>query len=120
MLYLNIQNDEIMTLAATKENNSKIKALKKVSETKWVGNTIHEDIEKCLTAMNLDSTNSGWYKPAGVRINGIKGVYMVNEDGSLFCEARVIKEDDSRYKIEYLTMSGCNEFESHYIKFLED
>ena len=69
------------TIANTKENNAKVKALKKVAETKWVGNTIHENLDKCLTALNLDSANSGWYKPTGTKINALTGIYMINKDG---------------------------------------
>ena len=105
-------------IANTKENNAKVKALKKVAETKWVGNTTHENLDKCLTVLNLDSNNSGWYKPTATRINGLTGIYMINQDGSIFCEARVIKEDEKKYKIEYLTMTGWNEFENLYCQFI--
>lgn len=110
----------MVTLAETKENNAKIMALKKVKETQWNGNTRHESLEACLTAINLDSGNSGWYKPDAVRINGLKGIYMLNEDGSIFCEARVIKEDEKRFLIEYLLNSGYKEFESYYLKFISE
>ena len=99
-------------------NNAKVKALKKISETKWVGNTIHDSMEKCLVGLNLDSTNSGAYLPSAVKINGVTGFFMTNEDGSLFCEARVIKEDNNKFRIEYLTTSGWNEFEKLYYTFL--
>ncbi len=109
-----------MTIANTKENDAKVKALKKIAQTKWVGNIVHENIDKCLTAINLNSSNSGWYKPAATRINGLTGIYMINQDGSIFCEARVIKEDEKRYLIEYLTMTGWNEFESLYCQFVDE
>lgn len=107
------------TIANTKGNQAKVSALKKISETKWVGNTIHETLERCLVAINLDSTNSGSYNPAAARINGLTGIFMINQDGSIFCEARVIKEDEKKYKIEYLTMQGWNEFEDLYSELLE-
>ena len=110
----------MVEIANTKENSAKMKALKKISQTKWVGNTIHENLDRCLTSINLDSTNSGWYKPTAARINGLIGIYMINEDGSIFCEARVIKEDEKKYKIEYLTMSGWNEFESIYCQLISE
>lgn len=103
----------------TVENNAKVKALKKIAETKWTGTIIHTNLDSCLTALNLDSLNSGWYKPTAIRIEGLKGIFMVNQDGSIFCEARVIKEDDKKFKIEYMTMAGWNEFENLYSKFLE-
>ena len=108
------------TLANSKENNVKVKALKKVSQTKWVGNTIHESLERCLTAINLDSVNSGHYNPVAITINGLTGIYMLNQDGSIFCEARVIKEDEKKFKIEYLTMTGWNEFENLYGQFIDE
>lgn len=107
------------TIANTIENNSKIKALKKISGTKWVGNTIHDNIDKCLTALNLDSSNSGWYKPKAIRVSGLVGIYMINQDGSIFCEARIIKEDENKFRIEYLTSEGWNQFEQFYSQFLE-
>lgn len=112
------------TLVNTIENNAKVKALKEVESALgkifWVGNNTHDNLDKCLTGLNLDSTNSGWYKPAAVRINGLTGFYMVNQDGSLFCDARIIKQEENKYLIEYLTNEGWNKFENLYIKFLED
>ena len=111
------------TLKNTPENNAKIKALKQLEKTIgkifWTGNVTHDNLEKCLVGLNLDSTNSGWYKPVAVRINGLTGVYMVNQDGSLFCEARVIKKEEN-YLIEYLTNSGWNKFENLYCNFLDE
>jgi hypothetical protein len=108
------------TIANTKENNAKVRALKKVSETKWVGTTVHESLDKCLTAMNLDSNNSGWYIPTATRINGLTGIFMINQNGSIFCEARVIKEDEKKYRIEYLTTTGWNEFENLCCQFIDE
>lgn len=109
-----------MTIANTKENNCKVKALKKIGGTKWVGNTVHTNLDACLTGMNLESANSGWYKPVATRINGLTGIYMINEDGSIYCESRVIKEGDSEYRIEYMTNSAWNEFEALYGQFLDE
>ena len=106
-------------LANTKDNKAKVKALRKISETKWTGTTIHNNLDKCLTAMNLDSNNSGWYLPIAIRIKGLNGIFMINEDGSLFCEARVIKESQEKYRIEYMTTTGWNEFENLYCEYLD-
>jgi hypothetical protein len=106
------------TLKDTKDNTARIEALKAIKETRWNGNTIHISIDACLTAINLDSNNSGWYKPTAIRIPKLKGIYMINEDGSLFFDARIIKEYTNKYKIEYLTMSGYNEFENKYCEYL--
>lgn len=108
-----------MTLTNTKENNAKVKALKKIAQTKWTGTTIHTNLDACLTALNLDSTNSGWYKPTAARIDGLTGIFMINQDGSIFCEARVIKESNDKYKIEYMTMTGWNEFENIYCQLID-
>lgn len=43
---------------------------------------------------------------------------MVNEDGSIFCECRIIKEDENKFRIEYMTNQAWNEFEINYINFL--
>ena len=108
------------TLAKTLENTAKVKALKKISGTKWTGTTIHTNLDACLTAINLDSTNSGWYKPTAIRISGLTGIFMINQNGSIFCEARVIKENENQYKIEYMTMTGWNEFENLFEKFMDE
>ena len=105
-----------VTLANTPENAAKIEALKVVQNTAgkiyWVGNVVHDSLDKCLTAINLSTFNSGWYNPVGVRINGLTGIYMLNQDGSIFCESRVIKQSDTAYLIEYLTTEGWNYFEN--------
>jgi len=108
------------TIAKTTENNTKVKALQKIAETKWTGTTIHTNLDACLTALNLISNNSGWYKPKATKIGGLTGWFMINQDGSLFCEARVIKEDDKKFKIEYMTSAGLNEFEDHYCNFIDE
>ncbi len=112
------------TLSSTIENNAKVKALKIIENTIgkifWTGNVTHDDLDKCLTGLNLDSTNSGWYKPIAVRINGLTGIYMVNQDGYLFCEARIIKKDDKKFLIEYLTKEGWNKFENLYSQFIDE
>lgn len=108
------------TIAKSIENNAKVKALKKIAETKWSGTTIHTNLDACLTAINLDSTNSGWYKPSAARVDGLTGIYMINQDGSIFCEARVIKDSEKSYKIEYMTMAAWNEFENFYDQFISE
>lgn len=109
-----------MKVANTPENNAKVKALKKINECKWVGSTVHSSIDRCLTAINLDSMNSGWYRPVGVRLAGLQGIFMLNEDGSIFCEAKVIMVSDDKYRIEYLSNSGWMDFEKYYFEFLEN
>ena len=110
----------VKEITNTKGNNAKIKALKAVENTVgkifWVGNTTHDSLVKCLVALNLDSLNSGWYNPVVVKINGLTGYYMVNQDGSLFCEARIIKQEEN-YLIEYITNDGWNKFENLYIQY---
>ena len=115
-----LKTNKMTTIAKTTENNAKVKALKKIAGTKWTGTTIHTNLDACLTALNLDSTNSGWYKPTASRIDGLTGIFMINQDGSIFCEARVIKESENEYKIEYMTMAGWNEFENLYCQFIDE
>ena len=110
------------TLAQTPENNAKIKALliieKTVGKIYWNGSCTQDSLQKCLTGLNLNAGNSGWYNPVAVRINGLKGYFLVNQDGSLFCESRIIKQDENSYLIEDLSMSGWNKFESLCEDFL--
>ncbi len=118
---INKNGKTMTTLANTKENNAKVKALKKVANTKWAGTTIHDTMDKCLRAICLFSgVNSGHYNPTATRINGLTGWFMINQDGSLFCEARVIKEDENQYKIEYMTNTAWNEFENDYCDFIDE
>ena len=107
-------------IANNQENNAKVSALKKISETKWVGNVTHDTLDKCLTGINLNSTNSGWYTPAAARIAGLTGMYMINQDGSLFCEYRVIKLADNQFRIEEMTKAGWNEFIKYYSQLLNN
>jgi len=106
------------TLQQNKTNFALIEALKKISNFEWVGNTTHDTLEKCLTAINLSSTNSGWYNPEAVKINGLTGIFMLNENKSIFTEARIIKEDEKKFKIEYITNKGYYQLEELYEKYL--
>lgn len=105
-------------LKNTPDNNAKVTALKIVKEVQWVGEVTHDTIDKDLIAINLYSgINSGWYKPTAVEIKGINGIFMINEDGGLNFESRIIKTEKG-YKIEHLTNEGYNAFESKYIETL--
>ena len=109
------------TLKATKENNALVKALKKIAETKWVGNVTHDNLEKCLVGINLESgVNSGWYSPVAVRIAGLTGYYMVNQDGSLCFDYRVIKLEDKKFLIETMTMEAYNQIENLYRQLINE
>lgn len=108
-----------MEVANTLENNAKIKALKKIAETKWTGNTVHDNMDKCLRALNNESNNSGHYNPVAARIPGLTGCFMINQDGGIFCEARIIKQDEKKYLIEYMTNEGWSMFERYFCDFLE-
>lgn len=105
-------------LENTLENQAKIYALKKINKCRWSGNVAHSNLESCLTAINLDSNNSGWYIPTPIRINGLDGIYMINEDGSLYWEAKVLKESNNKFKIEWLI--STDEFEKFYFEFLDN
>ena len=107
------------TLKNTLENNAKVSALKTVKETQWVGEVTHDTIDKALIAINLfQGMNSGWYNPIAVRLSGVKGVFMINEDGGLNFESRIIKTDKG-YKIEHLTNEAYDSVESKYFEILE-
>lgn len=104
----------------TKENKAKVLALKTIKQTQWVGEITHDTIDKCLTAINLFSgMNSGLYVPKAIRVNGLQGIFMVNEDGGLFFESRIIKIEDNKFKIEHLTNSAYNDFEKKYNELID-
>lgn len=107
-------------ITPTPDNTARIKALKKIKQTGWVGNTTHTSLDACLEALKYESTNSGHYNPKATRVNALVGIYMINEDGSLFCEARIIKEAYDCYRIEYMILSAWSEFESWYGEFLNN
>ena len=104
----------------SKENKAIIKALKKINECRWVGTVKHDNLQKCLSALILQSANSGWYKPIAGRIDGLAGIFMINEDGSIYWESRIIKEQENVFTIEHLTTSGCNDFENLYAQFINE
>lgn len=108
----------MVTLTNTPENAAKVKALKLIKETQWTGTVHHPSLHLCLAGLNLETTNSGWYVPVAVKISGLTGYFMLNQDGSLFCEARVIKVSDNRFNIEYMTNSAWGEFERAYSDFI--
>ena len=107
----------MITIKSTPENNAKVAALKAVKEVHWVGEVVHDTMDKALIAINLfqGSPNSGWYKPQAVRLGGVQGIFMINEDGGLNFESRIVKTDKG-YKIEHLSNDGYNAFESKYFQ----
>jgi hypothetical protein len=96
------------------------KALRNISENDWNGTTLHTNLTDCLTGINLSTGNSGWYNPTAITINDLKGIYMINQDGSIFPEARIIKLSENEFKIEYLSLSGWNQFENLYCQLIEN
>ena len=108
-----------MKLANTKDNNVRVKVLKTVKQTQWAGEITHDTLDKCLTVINLfHSPNSGLYIPTAIKIKGLTGIFMINKDGSLHFESRILKISDSSYKIEHLTNDGYNQFESKYSELI--
>lgn len=86
--------------------------LRKVKETDWVGNLTFRTLEEALASINLAGlVNSGFYKPKCKRVKGVHGIFMINQNGCLAFDARVIKQDDGIYLIEYMTLSAFNELE---------
>ena len=101
-------------LNQTKENVAKVEALKTVKETQWVGHLTFENLDFCLRSINLNSSNGGSYNPVPIRINGLTGIFMINKDGGLFYESRVIKKANDKFVIEHLSNAGYSAFESKY------
>ena len=106
-------------LKNTSENKALIEALKTIKQTQWVGNTVHTSMDACVTAINLYSNNSGWYKPMPIDVPGLIGNFIVNENGTIFYDARIIKEGDKAYRIEYMTMAAYNNFEQKYRELIK-
>jgi hypothetical protein len=106
------------TLKLTSENIAKVEALKTIKETKWVGSLTFDSMDKCLASMNMNTINSGWYKPCALRIKGLQGIFMTNEDGGLYFEQRIIKMNDKKFRVESLCDSGYNDFENKYLELL--
>ena len=101
------------TLKNTQKNSLLIECLKKISDNSWEGNTTHYTVEDCLTVINFKGyKNSGWYKPSAVAIKGVDGLFMVNQDGSLCFDFRVVKVAENQFKVESMTLQGINEFEN--------
>jgi hypothetical protein len=112
--------DNQYKLQDTPDNIARVKALKKINETMWVGNTTHRNLQYSLEAIKLSTgVNSGHYNPVPTRVKGLIGIYMINSNGTLNCEARIIKEIDC-YRIEYMTMGAWNDFERMYSEFLNN
>lgn len=88
--------------------NSKIEAaLKKVKETQWVGGAnVQPTLEHALCSMNFSSQNGGMYQPTAKKIDGVKGYFLVNKDGSIHYEVRAIKQESGSFLIEYLSNDG--------------
>jgi len=104
----------------TSENKAAVNALKMVKEVQWVGEVKHNTISAALTAINLfGGANSGWYNPTVTRINGLIGCFMINQDGSLHFESRIIKMENGKFKIEHLSNEGYLVFEEEYFKSME-
>ena len=103
------------TLAKTTQNNNLIKALKTVNSCKWVGSTSFDDIDKCLRSINMQTSNSGHYTPTPIKLKGMTGIYLVNEDGGLCYEFRILNKDN-KFTIESLSSSGYNDFETAFNK----
>ena len=97
----------------TSKKLTSFKALKTVNECKWTGNTKFDDIDRCLRSIGLQTSNSGSYTMTPIKLKGMIGYYLVNEDGSLHYDSRILK-DETGYTIEYLSMSGFNDFEKAY------
>jgi len=113
-------NAVVKAMKKNTKNNAIVKALKLVPEMQWVGNTVHDTMEGSLFAIRFGTLNSGWYDPIAIQIKGVTGWFMVNQDGTIFPEARVIKVDENKFRIEYMTNSAWRDFENNYRKFIEE
>ena len=84
-------------------------------DTFWVGKLEYlPSLYECLLRINMRTTNSGFYKPEAINIKGMNGYFLINQDGSIFWESRVLKLDENKFLIEHLTNEGCRVFENEY------
>jgi hypothetical protein len=101
------------TLANTTENKNLITALKTINECQWVGNVTFERLDECLEIVKKHGYNSGHYNPKPIRIKGLLGIYITNQDGSLFYEDRIVKQGN-QFKVETLSKKGFEDFEAKF------
>jgi len=90
--------------------NEKIEpALRLVKETQWVGGAnVQKNLDCALRSMNFETFNGGLYNPTAKKISGVKGLFLVNKDGSIHYETRAIKQENGTFVIEYLTNAGLD------------
>jgi hypothetical protein len=62
--------------------------------------------------------NSGFYNPIVITIPKINGIFMVNQNGNIFAEARVIKKADNVFLIEYMSSEEERNYYRNYQSFL--
>ena len=105
-------------LKNTKDTNVRVKCLMMVKENQWAGNNTFSDLESALQSIKLSSFNSGWYKPTAVKINGLSGLFMINEDGSLFYDKRITKLNDGTFLVEEMSLTAFNDFEKKYCELI--
>ena len=104
-------------LKNTLENKSLIETLKKVNETDWVGNVEFQTLEDAVRILSNHAMNSGWSNPLPFRINGLTGMFISNDSGSLFFSERITKTETG-FLVEEMTMEAYNKFEQNYIELL--
>lgn len=94
------------------QNEKLESALRKTKEADWVGGrNIQPDLDCALRSMNFGTFNGGSYNPTAKRISSVKGLFLVNKDGSIHYESRAIKQEDGRFLIEYLSNSALSKIE---------
>ena len=104
-------------LKNTLENKNLIETLKKVNETDWVGNVEFKTLDEAVRILNNHAMNSGWSNPLPFTINGLSGMFISNDSGSLFFSERITKTETG-YLVEEMTMEAYNKFEQKYIELL--
>jgi predicted GNAT superfamily acetyltransferase len=101
------------------ENKAIIEALKEVATDGWKDSATHATMEAALVAVNdASGINSGWYNPKAVKVEGLEGFFMVNENGGLWYESRII-EASNGFTIQNMTLKAFNEFEANLGKHLD-
>jgi len=96
-----------------KFNEVAFECIRKSNQCHWNGTTVHDNLEKAFVGMNLFlGLNSGSYIPKVIKINGAYGYYMINESGRVCFEGRVIKKDEKKFLIEYISNSEYEKIEN--------
>ena len=104
------------------DNDIIVKILKELENSAgriyWIDGLTFNSIDLCLASINMNSCNGGFYKPKAFRVKNVNGLFLKNEDGSIFFESRIKKIKSDEFIIENLSSDGFLFFEKRYSELL--